>query len=110
MALESIKKSMQERDTAQALSRDQDDWRAYEHHRNTATAKVRTKNRIWVQHELDSAQHNSSTIWSNIKTRLSWGNTGPPTKLLLNGEILTSPARLAGAMNNSFFSDKSSHY
>jgi hypothetical protein len=101
----STKELMQERNAAQAKaasSRDQDDWRAYKHLRNTVTAKIRTEKRTWEQNKLDSTQHNSSTIWSNIKTWLSWGNSGPPTRLFINGEMLTSPARLAGAMNDFF--------
>ena len=41
-----------------------------------------------------------------IKIRLRWGNTGPPTKLILNGKLLTIPARIARAMNTSFFLTK----
>ena len=99
------KELIKERDAAQArasTSRSQDDWRAYKNLRNATTAKVRAEKRAWEQNKLDSALHNSSTIWSSVKSWLSWGNSGPPTKLFINGEMLTSPARLAGAMNTFF--------
>ena len=102
---ESTKELMKERDAAQATaasSRDQDDWRAYKHLRNTATAKVREEKKLWEEQKLNSASNSSSTIWSTVKSWLSWGNSGPPTKLFINGEMLTSPARLAGAMNDFF--------
>ena len=68
------KELLKERDTAQAKaasSRDQNYWRAYKHLRNTTTSKIRAEKRAWEQQKLDAAQHNSSTLWSNIKTWLS---------------------------------------
>ena len=66
---------------------------------------MRSEKKAWEKGKLDSAQHNASTLLSNVKGWLSWGNSGPPTKLFHEGEIVTKPARLAGAMN-SFFINK----
>ena len=54
--------------------------------------------------KLDSAQHSSSTLWKNVKTWLSWGDSGPPSKLFFNGEMITKPPRIATIMNNFFIS------
>ena len=102
---DSTKDLLKVRDTAQAKAaqtRDQDDWRAYKNLRNTATSKMRSEKRNWEQQKLDNAQQDLGTLWGNVKTWLSWGNSGPPTKLFMNGEMLSSPARLSGAMNNFF--------
>ena len=102
------KELMKQRDAAQAKaaeSKCQDDWRLYKNLRNTTTARVRAEKKAWEQNKLDSTQQDSNTIWNSVKSWLSWGNAGPPSKLFVNGEMLTSPARLAGAMNN-FFLDK----
>ena len=105
---DSTKELLKQRDDAQAkaaLTRDQDDWRLFKNIRNTATAKMRAEKRAWEQHKLDNAQQSPSTLWSNVKSWLSWGNSGPPTKLFTDGEMVTSPARIAGTMN-SFFINK----
>ena len=86
-------------------SKHPDDWRAYKHLRNSATAVLRSERKEWEKKKLDGAQHNPATIWKNVKSWLSWGNTGPPSRLFTGGEMLTSPARVSGAMN-SFFINK----
>ena len=99
---------LQERNEAQkraAESKDPDDWRAYRNLRNTATARLRAEKREWEKQKLDGAKQNPATIWRSVKSWLSWGNTGPPSKLYSGGEMLTSPYRVSGAMN-SFFINK----
>ena len=96
------------RDAAQATaarSKDPDDWREYKNLRNTATARMRSEKKSWEREKLDKAQHSSSTLWKNVKSWLSWGDSGPPSKLFHNGEMVTKPARLANIMNN-YFIDK----
>ena len=87
-----------------AFTKDPDDWRAFKNLRNTATARLRSEKRDWEKQKLDAAKHNPATIWKNVKSWLSWGNSGPPSKLFTDGEMLTSPSRVAGAMNNFFIS------
>ena len=33
---------------------------------------------------------------------LKWGNNGPPTQICKNGEIISSPIKIADSMNNNF--------
>jgi hypothetical protein len=81
---------------------DPHDSRPIKNIRNTATARLRSEKKDWERQKLDAANHNPATIWKNVKSWLSWGNSGPPSKLFTNGELLTSPSRVAGAMNNFF--------
>ena len=94
-----------ERNEAQkkaAQRRDPDDWRAYKNLRNTVTARLRSEKKDWAKQKLDGASHNPETIWKNVKSWLSWGNSGPPSKLFTGGALLTSPYRVSGAMNDYF--------
>ena len=84
------------------VSKDPDDWRNDKNLRNTATARLRSERKEWEKQKLDGAKHNPATIWKNVKSWLSWGNSGPPSKLFTNGEMLTSPSRVSGAMNSYF--------
>ena len=105
---EDTKKLLNERDSAQAtaaLTKDPDDWRMYKNLRNTATAKKKADKKAWEQRKLDSSEHNPSIIWKNVKGWLNWGNSGPPTQLFHNGNLINSPAGLSSTMN-TFFIDK----
>ena len=93
------------RDAAQATAartKDPDDWREYKNLRNSATARMRTEKKSWEKQKLDKSQHSSSTLWKNVKSWLSWGDSGPPSKLFHNGIIINKPARLATIMNDFF--------
>ena len=99
------KAMLKSRDASQAKAartRDPDDWREYKNLRNTATARMRTEKKSWEKQKLDKAQHSSSTLWQNVKSWLSWGDSGPPSKLFHNGMIINKPARLATIMNEFF--------
>ena len=85
-----------------AQSKDPDDWRAYKNLRNTTTTMLRSEKKDWTRQKLDGASHNPETIWRNVKSWLSWGNSGPPSKLFIGGEMVSSPYRVSGAMNNYF--------
>ena len=105
---DNTKQLLTERNNAQkvaASSRDPDDWRFYKHLRNAATAKMKVEKRNWETMKLNNSEHDSSTLWKNIKSWLSWNNSGPPSKLFHNGQFVNSPAGLASTMNN-FFIDK----
>ena len=102
------KNLLKQRDSAQATAahtRNPDDWSAYKHLRNTATSKMRGEKKAWEQHKLDNKEHNSSTLWQNVKSWLNWGSSGPPSKLFHNGIMVTKPTRLATTMNE-FFTNK----
>ena len=70
--------------------------------RNTATTKMRQEEKLWEENKLNDTKHDPSTLWSSVKSWLSWGNSGPPSKLSQDGMIITSPARLAWTMNDFF--------
>ena len=102
------KRLMQERNEAQKLAsqtRDQDDFRQFKSLRNQATAKMRQDKKAWEKQKLSSSTNNSSSLWKNVKSWLNWNNSGPPTKLFHHGQMISSPAGIAGIMN-SFFMDK----
>ena len=105
------KKLLKERDLAQAAAaqtQDPDDWRLFKNLRNTATARKKAEKKVWEEKKLDISEHNPSIIWKNIKGWLQWGNSGPPSQLFHNGNLINSPAGLASTMNN-FFLDKVRH-
>ena len=58
--------------------------------------------RKWEQEKLDSSKNNPDVMWKNVKSWLSWGNSGPPSKVIDNGILVTSPKKLAETMNNFF--------
>ena len=102
---EQTKAMLKLRDAAQATAartKDPDDWREYKNMRNTATARMRAEKKSWEKQKLDKANHSPSTLWRNVKSWLSWGDSGPPSKLFHNGIIITKPARLATVMNEFF--------
>ena len=104
---EQTKALLKQRDSAQvvaASSGSQDDWRNYKNLRNSATARMRREKKAWEMQKLDSAQHSSSILWKNVKSWLNWGDSGPPSKLFFNGEMITKPPRIATIMNNFFIS------
>ena len=63
---------------------------------------MRSEKKSWETQKLDKAQHSSRALWKNVKSWLSWGDSGPPSKLFHNGEMITKPARLATIMNTFF--------
>ena len=105
---DSTKKLLNERNAAQKVassSRDPDDWRYYKHLRNTATARMRQEKKTWETSKLSNTEHDSGTLWKNVKSFLGWNISGPPSQLFHNGQFENSPAGLARTMNN-FFIDK----
>ena len=98
---------LKDRDKAQFTATqtgDPDDWRYYKNLRNSATSRMRLEKKNWEKSKLDSTHHSSSALWKNIKSWLSWGDSGPPSKLFHNGTIVNKPARVATIMNEFFLS------
>ena len=99
------KKLIKERNSAQNVassSGDADDWRHYKHLRNAATAKMKLEKKNWETYKLSNSEHDSSTLWKNVKSFLGWNSSGPPSQLFYNGQYINSPAGLASTMNNFF--------
>ena len=101
----STKKLLKERNDAQkvaAASGSLEDWRYYKHLRNSATAKMRVEKRKWESDKLNDSEHDTGTLWKNVKSFLGWNNSGPPSQLFHNGRFENSPVGLARTMNNFF--------
>ena len=102
---DTTKKMILERNEAQRLAgqtKDQDDYRKYKSLRNQTTAKMRQEKKAWEQQKLCSNKNDPSALWKNVKSWLNWNNSGPPTKLFHNGQMISSPAGLAATMNSYF--------
>ena len=102
---EETKALLKKRDDAQEAatkSRDPDDWREYKNLRNHATSRMRSEKKAWERNKLDIAKLSSSNMWRNVKSWLSWSNSGPPSKISHNGTIISKPARVATIMNEFF--------
>ena len=105
---ESTKKLLKERNAAQrtaSASGDIDDWRYYKHLRNTATVRMRVEKKNWECEKLSQTDHDSGTLWKNVKGFLGWNNSGPPSQLFHDGKFENSPAEISRSMN-SFFINK----
>ena len=56
----------------------------------------------WQKEKLDKADKDPGKLWNNILGWLNWSSAGSPSKLYHDGQMVTSPAKLADIMNNYF--------
>ena len=99
------KKLLKDRNAAQKVAsetRDPDDWRYYKHLRNSATAKMKVEKKKWETNKLSNSEHDSHTLWKNVKCCLGWNNSGPPSQLFYNGKFVNTPVGLSSTMNKFF--------
>ena len=102
---DSTKQLLKIRDEAHKLASETkslEDYRQYKALRNRATATMRQEKKSWERRKLSSNQQDPSKLWKNVKTWLSWNNSGPPNRLFHQGRLVSSPAGIAGAMNSFF--------
>ena len=104
---EDSKEKIKERDRAQdaaALSRSKEDWAVYKQLRNDLTKVLRKEKMSWQQGKLEACEEDqdSGKLWKNILGWLNWSSTSSPTKLLLDGDMVTSPQRLAEIQNEYY--------
>ena len=102
---DSTKQLLSRRNEAQKIAsqtKDIDDYRQYKALRNQATSVMRQEKRAWEKQKLSSTRQDPARLWKNVKTWLSWNNSGPPNKLFNNGRLVSSPAGIAGTMNSFF--------
>ena len=95
---------MNERDLAQkraAKSGDSDDWKEFKRLRNRINGLLKHEKRSWESRRLDSCS-STSDIWKTVKNWLGWRTGGPPTQLVINGELKNKPKELADCMNEYF--------
>ena len=81
-----------------------EDWNSYRALRNRVTGKLKTDKEDWQKRTLTSCQQDSSKLWGNILSWLKWSNSGAPSKLFINGQLISSPLVLAESMNNFYIS------
>ena len=104
------KERMKERDRAQdtaALSGSQEDWAVYKRLRNDLTKVLHKEKLSWQKGKLDACEEaqDSGKLWKNVLGWLNWSSTSSPTKLLLDGDMVTSPNKTA-EVQNQFYINK----
>ena len=101
---EDSKLLIQQRNTAQhnaSISGLDEDWASYRRLRNQATAQLRQDKLVWQQNKLESCEQegDSGKLWKNVLGWLNWSSSNSPTTLLSNGNMETSPSRMAEIQN-----------
>ena len=86
------------------LSGSVEDWVRYKRLRNDLAKVMQTEKMLWQQGKLASCEDNLNTgkLWKNILGWLNWRSTCSPTKLLNNGDMVTSPKRIADVQNEYY--------
>ena len=62
--------------------------------RNQVNSKLKKEKSLWQSSRLESCTSTSDT-WRTIKNWLGWKTGGPPTQLVINGELKNKPSDLA---------------
>ena len=57
---------------------------------------------MWQKQKLENSSNDSGKLWKHVLGWLNWISSASPTKLYHEGQIVTSPAKLAEIMNNFF--------
>ena len=101
------KDRIKERDEAQdaaALSGSREDWEEYKRFKNNLTESLRKEKMSWQQGKLDACEEDqdSGKLWKSIIGWLNWCSTSSPTKLLVDGDMVTSPHKLAEVQNTYY--------
>ena len=104
---EDTKEKMQARNIAQqsaAISGLEEDWERYRLLRNQVTAQLRKDKIDWQQKKLETCEQDgdSGKLWKNILGWLSWSSSNSPSKLLSQGNLETSPSRMAEIQNRYY--------
>ena len=104
---ENTKERIKDRDRAQqaaVLSGTQEDWSVYKQLRNDLTKVLHKEKLCWEQAKLKSCEEDqdSGKLWKNVLGWLNWSSASSPTKLLINGDMLTSPQGMADAQNEYY--------
>ena len=102
-----LKTKIKERDQAQQaaiVSGLVEDWDEYKRLRNCLTKELRAEKLSWQQHKLEACEENLNTgkVWKNILGYLNWNSASSPSKLLHDGDMVTSPQRMADLQNTYY--------
>ena len=98
------------RDMAQQKASDSglnEDWVEYKKLRNEVTSQLKKEKKSWQQGKLESCEETKDMgkLWKNILGWLNWSTSGSPSKLLSNGNLETSPSKMAD-IQNTYYIDK----
>ena len=100
-----VRELIRQRDTAQMIashSQCQDSWRHYRNMRNITTKSIRNAKKVWESEQLNHFGNSTTGLWRNLKSWMGWKNSGPPSQLFHEGELVSSPHALASTMNSFF--------
>ena len=98
---------IKQRDEAQktaSLSGSQQDWSHYKKLRNHLTKALHKEKLAWQQKKVNTLEknQNSGQLWKYVTSWLNWTSATSPTKLLHNGDMLTSPHTMADVQNQYY--------
>ena len=107
---EDTKAKIVDRDLAQQIASDSgmlEDWETFKKLRNEVTSQLRKDKNDWQKEKLDACEESKDMgkLWKNVLGWLNWSSSGSPTKLLNNGNLETSPSKMAD-IQNRFYIDK----
>ena len=85
-----------------STSQSPEDWTHYREVRNQITSKIRKEKKVWQENKIKSLGNDSSSVWKNVKNWLGWTTGGAPTRLLVNGKLISKPKEVATTMNEFF--------
>ena len=100
-----LKAMMRKRDEAQrnaSRSGNMEDWRLYKNLRNSTTSALKDAKKDWESKRIDNVANQPRDMWANLKRIMKWKSSGPPTQLVKDGIVVTSPSELANTMNEFF--------
>ena len=95
---------MNEKNLAQkkaAKSGMDDDWKDFKQMRNKVNGILKKEKVNWESERLENCSSTSDT-WRMVKNWLGWNKGGPPSQLVINGELKSKPKELANCMNDFF--------
>ena len=100
----SSKSLLTDRDLAQKKATEtgnDDDWKTFRKLRNQLNSRLKKEKSQWQASRLEKCTNTSDT-WKTVKNWLGWKTGGPPTQLVVNGELKNKPKELAQCMNEFF--------
>ena len=100
------KNTLNERDVALQTAKEDDtpeNWRQYRSLKNSCHKKLSTDKKNYVKKKLD-INNNEHDKWETAKDILGWKTKVNPTVINDRGETVTSPIKIANALNHSLIS------
>ena len=107
---DSTKENIKERDAAQltaATTQLKEDWDKYKRLRNDLSVVKKKEKLEWQKLKLEACEESGDygKLWKNILGWLNWSSASSPTKLSHNGNLETSPSKMA-ELQNQYYIDK----